>query len=291
MADEYISQVQLPNNETYNIKDKELIPRLEATVGHSNKNLLPITLESNTYTDGGANLTYTVDKAAGTITIDGRSRTDTQAINITLYNDILGTLMSGNLYASGGSTHCGVRAYDQDSSFDNKWCRKWDGETTASPSMGEHDSQENQIIAGHHIVYRIRIAAKQTINNEVIKPMFRNGSIIDDTFEPYQVPTDEKKLDKPVELDITTEWTIAEWIDLLNKYNYLQIITYTGVSFDVVVVPLSIFSGTTNEIRTVSYASYANSSVAAVLFTSDEQRMVMTLGTNVNIYKIIGIPK
>jgi hypothetical protein len=40
VADGYVSQVQLPNNETYNIRDKELIPRLKATVGHSNKNLL-----------------------------------------------------------------------------------------------------------------------------------------------------------------------------------------------------------------------------------------------------------
>jgi hypothetical protein len=58
----------LPNNKTYNIRDKELIPRLKATVGHSNKNLLKI--EANTQIING--MTFIVDKQAGTITINGQ---------------------------------------------------------------------------------------------------------------------------------------------------------------------------------------------------------------------------
>ena len=45
-------------------------------VGDRTKNLLDITVASGTYKSGGANLTYTIDKTAGTITLNGTSRTD-----------------------------------------------------------------------------------------------------------------------------------------------------------------------------------------------------------------------
>jgi hypothetical protein len=48
-------------------------------------------------------------------------------------------------------------------------------------------------IAANSIGY-IRIYIRKNIecSNLVFKPMVRNGSIVDDTFEPYQIPTDER---------------------------------------------------------------------------------------------------
>lgn len=171
---------------TYRPSD-EIEARLEATVGHSSKNLLPITLESGRYTDGGADLYYTVDKAAGTITLNGTTRTS-GAGYIVLYDDTNGEI-SGNLYVSGGySENCYVRVYDN---TDVGYVKNWNGESSRG-SKGENDSDEETLISGHHNVVRIRFTANQTFTNVVIKPMIRSGSISDDTFEPYVTPTDER---------------------------------------------------------------------------------------------------
>lgn len=174
----------------------EIEARLEATVGHSSKNLLPITLESRPYDTDGNDFSVTVDKVAGTITINGTSKSS-GATNIEFYTDTNGKL-SGNFYITGGVTGCVVRAYDYDSQDANKWAKKWDGTNTATGSSSEHDSQEVQAVAGHKFGYRLRVSAGQSFTNAVIKPMLRDGSIADDTFEPYVTPTDEKKQDKPV---------------------------------------------------------------------------------------------
>ena len=161
----------------------------EATVGHSNKNLLPITLESDTYTDGGANLTYTVDKAAGTITLNGRTRTSGVGF-ITVYEDTNGEI-SGNVYVSGGySTNCYVRVYDNTESPPG-YVKNWNGKDSRG-SRGENDSDKETLISGHRNTVRIRFTAGQEFTNVVIKPMIRSGSISDDTFEPYVTPTDER---------------------------------------------------------------------------------------------------
>ena len=165
----------------------EIEARLEATVGHSSKNLLPITLESDTYTEGGANLTYTVDKAAGTITLNGTTRTS-EAGYIVVYEDTNGEI-SGNLYVSGGySDNCYVRVYDY---TNGGYVLNWNGESSRG-SRGENDSDEETLISGHQNAVRIRFTANQTFTNVVIKPMIRSGSISDDTFEPYVTPTDER---------------------------------------------------------------------------------------------------
>ena len=177
-----------PATGTYRPSD-EIEARLEATVGHSNKNLLPITLESGRYTDGGANLTYTVDKAAGTITLNGTTRTS-GAGYITVYEDTNGEI-SGNLYVSGGySDNCYVRVYDYTESPPG-YVKNWNGESSRG-SKDENDSDEEALISGHRNAVRIRFTANQTFTNVVIKPMIRSGSIFDDTFEPYVTPTDER---------------------------------------------------------------------------------------------------
>lgn len=229
-----------PASGTYRPGD-EIEARLEATVGHASKNLLPITLESGTYTTGGANLTYTVDKTAGTITINGTSRTDdNDPITLHIFDDSTSSL-NGKLYFSGGSEHCPVRAYD---GTNRAWAKAWNGVDNSPYSYSESQSSELAPVPGHETQYRIRIAANQTILNEVVKPMLRDGSISDDTFEPYVTPTDEKKQDKPVELDPSVlTWNID---DLISQYAYLQFVfmdmqTTSSRLFDIATVPTSQF--------------------------------------------------
>lgn len=175
-----------PATGTYRPSD-EIEARLKATVGHSSKNLLPITLESDSYTEGGANLDYTVDKTAGTITLNGTTRTSGAGF-ITVYEDTNGEI-SGNLYVSGGySENCYVRVYDN---TDVGYVKNWNGEGSRG-SRGINDSDEETLISGHRNTVRIRFTAGQTFTNVVIKPMIRSGSISDDTFEPYVTPTDER---------------------------------------------------------------------------------------------------
>ncbi len=171
---------------TYRPSD-EIEARLEATVGHSSKNLLPITIESEHYTTDGADLSYTVDRAAGTITLTGTTKPSGSGsgyipipIPDTLY---------GNLYLSGGyNDNCYIRVRDNTA---GAYCKKWDGSNTVG-SKGESDSEEVTLVQGHTNVIRLLFAAGQDFSNVVIKPMLRDGSISDDTFEPYVQPTDER---------------------------------------------------------------------------------------------------
>lgn len=175
-----------PATGTYRPSD-EIEARLEATVGHSTKNLMPITLESSVYTEGGANLAYTVDKAAGTITLNGTTRTS-GAGYIVVFDDVNGDI-SGNVYVSGGySDNCYVRVYDNSASPAG-YVQNWDGAASRG-SRGENDSDKEKLISGHRNAVRIRFTENQTFTNVVIRPMIRSGNISDDTFEPYQVPTD-----------------------------------------------------------------------------------------------------
>lgn len=172
---------------TYRPSD-EIEARLEATVGHSCKNILPITLSSGTYTAGGANLTYTVDKVAGTITLNGTSRTS-GVIVLTVYEDSTGKI-SGDLYISGGGNE-NARLTGRDLTL-NAGMMAWDGATASAASTGENDSQQIRPVAGHNNDFRYRILAGATFNYLVLKPMLRSGSISDNTFEPYVQPTDDR---------------------------------------------------------------------------------------------------
>ena len=167
MANEYISQVQLPNNETYNIKDKEVVPRLKATVGHTCKNLLKIT--ANTKTING--ITFTVDKQAGTVTANGTASKYTAfgLVSPSSFYQERGMILSG---CTGGSS----RTY---------WIDTWDGSVQIQNFSGE-----TSISTQSWTQVRIVIWEGTSVSNLVFKPMIRDGSISDDTFEPYQEPTD-----------------------------------------------------------------------------------------------------
>lgn len=205
----------------------EIETMLKSTVGHSSKNLIPITLESGRYEQGGASLDYTVDKVAGTITLNGSTRTS-GAGYLTVFNDIDGKI-AGKLYLSGGYNDS-ARLFCYDITAD-AYPKQWDGVATSVASKGENDSVEELLIAGHNNEVRLRFYAGYTFNNVVLKPMLRDGSISDDTFEPYVTPTDEKKQDKPVVLweaalnsTGVSDVPISSLADAVSNYSYLKVV-------------------------------------------------------------------
>ena len=125
MADEYISQVQLPNNETYNIRDKELIPRLKATVGHSGKNMFEITAETST----SRGVTFTVDKQAGTVTTSGTAKGGSAIFYMPISADVKGDFYYSGCAEGGTSSTYYIDTYDEDTGVKLKG---WNGTTPTS---------------------------------------------------------------------------------------------------------------------------------------------------------------
>lgn len=129
--------------------------------------------------------------------------------------------------------------------------------------------------------------------------MLRSGSISDDTFDPYVTPTDEKKQDKPVELDSTVlTFNIAE---IQSKYETLKfVIEYTmteitTIEYNVVEVPTFIFGrGDTSYYKIFTFcAKYARDNFDAISFTESDGNVTVNpyTASSQNIIKIIGIPK
>lgn len=157
----------------------EVKGRFSATVGHSSKNLFEIT--TSTITQNG--LTFTVDKSAGTITVNGTS-TATTIVGVGTIKSIGNYLLSGG--ANGGSSEkYYLYAYD---GTEAAICKKWDG-VTDSQRLYDTSTTEVKLISGHNNAVRILIRSDQTLNNVVFKPMIRNRVFEnDDSFEPYYAP-------------------------------------------------------------------------------------------------------
>lgn len=144
------------------------------------KNLFKITAESQTING----VTFTVDKTAGTLTANG---TATGAIWFTLYN---ASLPAGkytlNGCPSGGSlgTYSLVLYYDASSQ---------QAVDTGEGNTFSTNATEVRLV--------IRLASGATLSNLVFKPMIRDASIKDDTFEPYAEPNHQltRKLDKALD--------------------------------------------------------------------------------------------
>lgn len=175
---------------TYSPLD-EIEARLRATVGHSSKNLLSLAGVS-TQSVGG--ITWTVDYRAGTITASGTSNAD-RSFYIYL------TIPAGNYYyygcpQTGSNNTYDVYLWDQTVRARPK---QWDGTTNTESDYGMTPKQF-QAVEGHQLRFTLRIRPGQAVSNLVFKPMVWNGSISDDTFEPYQMPTD----DRIAEIDLAT---------------------------------------------------------------------------------------
>lgn len=211
------------SNTCYN----EIEAMLKTTVGHSSKDLLEITEETRTI----SGVTFTVDKTNGTIIADSNGQASTGQIIFVVARK--SDWNAKNAYFSGcanGGTNDSfyLYAYDHTAAARPK---KWDGTTNSSNSYSLTDSQEVQIPEGHDVSFRIMIRSGVTVNNLVFKPMLRDGSISDDTFEPYVQPTDEKKQDKPVVLweaalnsTGVSEVPISSLADNVANYSYLKVV-------------------------------------------------------------------
>lgn len=164
---------------------------LKATVGHSSKNLYQITVDTQTING----VTFNVDKVNGTITANGTSPSSKEA---TLTQTVIVTKnLAGKKYFSVSLNQVGSSstfdAYIYDSTA-KRLITKWDGTTT--PRLHGTESQEVLLIEGHQLAINCRIFKGQNVSDLIYKPMLRDGVIVDDTFEPYVTPTDEKKQDK-----------------------------------------------------------------------------------------------
>lgn len=140
------------------------------------KNLLKITATTQTIND----VTFTVDKEAGTITANGKATVFTQ-FTIPLL------MLSGNYYfsgcASGGSSNTYyIIAWDNDISGRAK---QWDGLTNSENDYGA-TSNQIKVDSTHNQRLIICIRPDFTADNLVFKPMIRLPDTSAD-FEPYQV--------------------------------------------------------------------------------------------------------
>lgn len=171
---------------TYRPSD-EIEARLRATVGHSSKNLLNLKNLSSVTRNG---VTWTVDPVAGTITANGTATAQSQ------YGDVRFTLSEGNYYFSGCPSGGDLSTYDL-YAWDyttNSRPKKWDGSTNASADFNG-EKKQFQVVNNHKYGLTCRVEPGVTVNNLVFKPMVWDGSIADDTFEPYVMPTDERIVD------------------------------------------------------------------------------------------------
>lgn len=204
MADGYVSSIQLPNDNTYNIKDKEIIPRLKATVGHVGKNQL--SFGSQNLTKVIAGVTFTVDPVAGTVTANGKSTSSSGSqydIRITgnqvpdgVANRPSRSISNGKYYfcgcPSGGSVEkASYNVYIWDHTTGTR-AKRWNGSTNVDTDYGVKTKNELLINdQSHTLSYNIRVFDTDG-QNKVFRPMIWSGDIDDDTFEPYIEPTDRQ---------------------------------------------------------------------------------------------------
>ena len=162
----------------------EIEARLEATVGHSGKNVFEITAKAAT----NRGVTFAVDKQAGTVTTSGAA---TGGSAIFVMNIPSG--LSGNYYLSGcaeGGTSSTYYIEGRDLTTGAKLL-SWEG----VPSVNCYDPYQSRQISipqGNECALRIVFARNTNADGLVFRPMIRDGRIEDDSLEPYVTPTDER---------------------------------------------------------------------------------------------------
>lgn len=171
----------------------EIVARLEATVGHSSKNLFEITAQTST----NRGVTFTVDKQAGTVTTSGTATGGSAIFYMPISADV-----KGDYYLSGcaeGGTSSTYYIEGRDLTAPESKLPNWDGGNSAN-CYNPYQSRKIKIPQGHECALRIVFARNVNADGLVFRPMIRDGRIEDDSLEPYVTPTDEKKQDKSVVL-------------------------------------------------------------------------------------------
>lgn len=175
---------------TYRPSD-EIEARLRATVGHSSKNLLKIDADSQTING----VTFTVDKTAGTITANGRVESPASMAQFdfiprqTIDSRINGLILTEptSVTIPNYGLRTSIAYYNASNQFISE-------QTINSGRPNPVVVSLPSGAASYKVYVRVTTSA-DTLNNLVIKPMLREASISDDTFEPYVTPTDERIVD------------------------------------------------------------------------------------------------
>lgn len=279
-----------PATGTYRPSD-EIEARLEATVGHSSKNLFKPSYRQGTV--GNNTTTSSVCCKIVINTTNGATHRFKCFDNNFVFR-VYGLTEAGKQQLLSGDSVTGAnRPFDSNYIFSDTY---------------EHTNNNSNIVA-----YAIMLRKTSTPGQEVwidITPsdvpnnvlMVVESPLTIDTFEPYVTPTDEAKQDKPVELDPSVlTWNIA---DIQSKYAYLQIICECVASptsimdiYDIITIPTIIFGRTANPEKYIAFVSGTSlSSLDGVYFTEANGNVTADIisstasGTR-TIIQIIGIPK
>lgn len=273
--------------------DDYVSPLLQATVGHSCKNLLKITATSTTKNG----VTFNVNSTTGIITASEKSSTNfyyTVGSIVNTSDTAMNLYMSG--CADGGSTSkYYVYAYDTTA---NARPKKWNGSSSSGESISSTDEEEIQIPAGHTVQIRIYIKTNYPGQNTTItfKPMVRDGNILNNTFEPYQTPTDEAKQDKLQE-DIFSPSPSNIIISGISNISYFIVnITDNGVTDDgngnlIFGGPEHIYSVFVSisllDLNTSKYFSYLNNKYISVSYANNDSLYISTDDNNYELKSIV----
>lgn len=163
----------------------EIEARLEATVGHSGKNVFEITAD----TDTNRGVTFTVDKQAGTVTTSGTATGGSAIFYMPISTDV-----KGDFYLSGcaeGGTSSTYYIEGRDLTAPESKLPNWEGGNSVN-CYNPYQSRQITIPQGHECALRIVFARNVNADGLVFRPMIRDGRIKDDTLEPYEVPTDDR---------------------------------------------------------------------------------------------------
>lgn len=155
----------------------QLTQKVDKALEQTGYNLLEITT-ANTATNG---VTFTVDKAAGTVTANGTATADAY-YNVTVPSNVYGNVcLSG--CANGGSNS----TYDVFPRDNTAGARptKWNGTTTAESIYNENQWAEVKYVQGHSNLIQIRIRSGVTVSDLVFKPMIVEAELAGIPFQPY----------------------------------------------------------------------------------------------------------
>lgn len=210
MAD--ISNINLPNGENYDIKDKVArndIALNRTTLGTQCKNLL----KNNAVTQTINGVKFTVN-SDGSVAVNGTNTSSSSA-----YIQLCGLVNYGNskLIASIGQniTDVYMAIYDSD------W--NWIGTGSAGTISWENSSKKRLV--------RLVVKPGATINNVTVYPMIRYADITDDTYEPYKESVDTRLIKNKSDIAVNKTTLGYQRKNLLK--NTAKTSTMSGVTFTV----------------------------------------------------------